>query len=366
MMSTYVVIDPHTGVIASEHAAMSGDEIEQLLEDASRAGSSWPRCTRVSERAAVLASVAVSLRDDASRLAGILVTEMGKPIGQALDEVELTAAIFDYYGQHAERFLADEPLAAGDVRAFVRKAPLGPILGIMPWNFPLYQSARFAAPNLALGNPVVLKPAPQCPDSARALQEIIESAGSPAGAFTVALIDTPDIAGVIADARIRGVSLTGSERAGRAVAEVAGRNLKPLVLELGGADPFLVLGGDLVRAARDAALSRVFNAGQTCTAAKRMIVLDAHYDEFVDEFVAQMATITPDDPREPATRLGPLASAAAARLLRGQIDDALASGARALLINDDDGAGTMFAPVVLADVDDANPAAREEFFGPVA
>jgi succinate-semialdehyde dehydrogenase/glutarate-semialdehyde dehydrogenase len=244
--------------------------------------------------------------------------EMGKPLAEALGEVDFSAAIYGFYAENAERFLADESidLLAGEGSAVIQRRPVGVILGIMPWNFPAYQVARFAGPNLTLGNTIVLKHAPQCPESAEALQKIFDDAGYPAGAYVNVYATNEQIAAAIADPRVQGVSLTGSERAGAAVAEIAGRNLKKVVLELGGSDPFILLSTDDLDATVDAAVAaRMGNTGQACNAAKRIIVAENLYDDFVDRFTAKILAAADD--------LSPLSSEAAAQNLARQVDAAV-------------------------------------------
>ena len=227
---------------------------------------------------------------------------------QALGEVDFCVDIYGYYADNAEEFLADEPidLLAGEGSALIRRTSMGPLIGIMPWNFPYYQVARFAGPNLIVGNTILLKPAPQCPESAEAMQKMYDDAGLPEGAFQTILASNDQIAEMIADPRIRGVSLTGSERAGAAVAEIAGRNLKKVVLELGGSDPFILLKTeDLDEAVEAAVDARLDNTGQSCNAAKRFIVADDLYDDFLEKFSEKMKEAEPGTRRPTTPRSGP-------------------------------------------------------------
>lgn len=247
----------------------------------------------------------------------------------------------------------------------IRRAPIGVVLGIMPWNYPYYQVARFAGPNLLVGNTVLLKPAPQCPESAEAMAAIFDDAGLPADAYVSILATNAQIEAVIADPRVRGVSLTGSEVAGAAVAEAAGRNLKKVVLELGGSDPFIVLSTDDMDGIVGKAVgARMGNAGQACNAAKRFIVADHLYDEFLAKFTAKMAERTPADPQSPETTTGPLCSTRAAERLEAQVTRAVEQGATLALGGGRRGA--FFEPTVLTDVSPDSDAFRQEFFGPVA
>ena len=292
-------------------------------------------------------------------LAAIVVREMGKTHDDALGEVDFSAAIYEFYADRAEALLSDEPvqLLDGEGSAIIRRSPYGVLLGIMPWNFPYYQVARFAGPNLAVGNTIVLKHAPQCPESAAAIEQLLRDAGLPAGAYVNVYATNEQVATMIADPRIAGVSLTGSERAGAAVAEIAGRHLKKVVLELGGSDPFLLFSTDDLDATVEAAVAaRLDNAGQACNAAKRFIVASDLYDVFVEKFTASVLAS--------AHSIAPLSSAAAAARLQEQVDRAVGQGARLVTAGKPDGAH--FPPGVLTDVTPDNDAYHEELFGPVA
>jgi succinate-semialdehyde dehydrogenase/glutarate-semialdehyde dehydrogenase len=299
-------------------------------------------------------------------LAELIVREMGKPKEQALGEVDFCQAIYDYYADRAEDFLADEPidLLDGDGTALIRRTSMGPLIGIMPWNFPYYQVARFAGPNLCVGNTILLKPAPQCPESAEAIQAMYDDAGFPAGAYQTILATNDQIADAIADPRVRGVSLTGSERAGAAVAEIAGRNLKKVVLELGGSDPFILLSAkDLDEVVGAAVEARLDNTGQSCNAAKRFIVADDLYDDFLEKFKAKMSETEAGDPSNDAA-MGPLSSTTAAERLQDQLDRAVSQGAEVVLGGER--RDNFFPSTVLTNITRENDAYREEFFGPVA
>ena len=276
-MSKYSVINPATGETVKEYPEISDQDLSAALAAAQDAHQNWGLKTSVSERASLVRRVAELHSERRETLAEIIVREMGKPMEQALGEVDFCVDIWGFYADNAEDFLKDEPitLLAGEGSALIRRSSVGPLLGIMPWNFPYYQVARFAAPNLVTGNTVLLKPAHQCPESAEAIQQMTEDAGFPRGAYQTILATNEQIEDVIADPRIQGVSLTGSERAGAAVAEIAGRNLKKVVLELGGSDPFILLGAeDLDEAVEAAVAGRLDNTGQSCNAAKRFIVAD--------------------------------------------------------------------------------------------
>ncbi|MFP5290315.1 MAG: NAD-dependent succinate-semialdehyde dehydrogenase [Actinomycetes bacterium] len=367
-MSKYAVINPATGETVKEYATATDSEISAAVDAAHAAARGWARTSTREERAALVARVADLHRERRQELAEIIVREMGKPIGDALGEVDFSADIYQYYADHGPSLLADEPvdLAEGsEGSAFIRKSALGVLLGIMPWNFPYYQVARFAGPNLILGNTVILKHAAQCPASAEAIQRIFLDAGFPEGAYVNVYATNDQIGTIIADPRVAGVSLTGSERAGAAVAEQAGRHLKKVVLELGGSDPFILLSTDDLDATVEMAVNaRVDNSGQSCNGAKRFIVVEELYDAFLEKFVAKMDEVGPGDPMAGEAAYGPLSSAAAAENLEGQVKKAVEGGAQVLTGGTRE--GTFFSATVLANVKPGNPAFYEEFFGPVA
>ncbi|GAA1995827.1 aldehyde dehydrogenase family protein [Microbacterium pumilum] len=304
-------------------------------------------------------------RERRDELAAIIVREMGKPLSAALGEVDFAADITEYYADNAEKITGDQPIdILGEGTAVIRRSPIGALLGIMPWNFPYYQVARFAAPNLVIGNTILLKHAPQCPESAAAIDQLYQDAGLPAGAYVNIYATNDQAATVIADPRVHGVSVTGSERAGAAVAEVAGRNLKKVALELGGSDPFILLStDDLDGAVQSAVDARLDNTGQSCNAAKRFIVVEGLYDAFLEKFTAAMTGAKLGDPFADDTDLGPLSSVTAAERLAAQVDKAVAQGARLVAGGTRDGA--FYPATVLADVTPDMDAYREEFFGPV-
>ncbi|HET6829861.1 MAG TPA: NAD-dependent succinate-semialdehyde dehydrogenase [Solirubrobacterales bacterium] len=366
-MSNYAVVNPATGETVQEYPDISDADLDAAIGKADETHATWSQTTTVAERAAMVKKVAELHTERRETLAAIATREMGKPVGQALDEVDFCAAIYEYYADNAEEFLADEPikLLDGEGSALVRKSSMGPLIGIMPWNFPYYQVARFAGPNLIVGNTILLKPAPQCPESAAAIQAMYDEAGFPAGAYQTILASNEQIAEAIADPRVRGVSLTGSERAGAAVAEVAGRNLKKVVLELGGSDPFILLGADDLDEAVEAAVgARLDNTGQSCNAAKRFIVADSVYDDFLAKFTDKMKATEPEDPTSEDAEIGPLSSATAAERLQDQLDRAIAQGAE--VAHGGERKDNWFPTTVLTGITPDNDAYREEFFGPVA
>ena len=366
-MSKYAVINPANGETVKEYPQISDDELQAAISAADEVHRNWAMKTSVAERAALVKTISELHAERREELAEIIVREMGKPMEQALGEVDFCVDIYGFYADNAENLLKDQriDLLAGDGTALIRRSSVGPLVGIMPWNFPYYQVARFAGPNLCVGNPILLKPAHQCPESAEAIQKMHDDAGFPAGAYQTILASNDQIEKAIADPRVRGVSLTGSERAGAAVAEIAGRNLKKVVLELGGSDPFILLGTDNLDEAVEAAVAgRLDNTGQSCNAAKRFIVADELYDDFLEKFSAAMGEAKPADPTSDDAAMGPLSSADAADTLQEQLDRAVAQGAEVVVGGDRD--GTFFPSTVLTGITPDNDAYREEFFGPVA
>lgn len=364
-MTDYAVVNPATGETVASYETATDAQIEDAIARAAAAAEVWG-ATAPADRAAVIRRIAELHRERKDELGAIIVREMGKPIAAAIGEVEFAADIVEYYADNIDVITADQPLQiVGEGSAVVRRAPLGALLGIMPWNFPAYQVARFAAPNLAIGNTIILKHAPQCPESAAAIEAIYRDAGLPDGAYVNVYATNEQAATIIADPRVHGVSVTGSERAGAAVAEIAGRNLKKVALELGGSDPFIVLSADdldsVVQLAVDA---RLDNNGQSCNGAKRFVIVDDLYEEFTSKFTAALAAVKAEDPTQEDTVLGPLSSLAAAERLQQQIDTAVAQGATVLTGGTREGA--FFAPTVLADVTPEMDVYREELFGPAA
>jgi succinate-semialdehyde dehydrogenase/glutarate-semialdehyde dehydrogenase len=308
-------------------------------------------------------------RERSDELAALLTLEVGKTTAEAKGEVALVASIYDYYADNAERFLREEPLdVKGPGRAVVRTEAIGPLVGIMPWNFPYYQVARFAAPNIVLGNTVILKHSRNCPQSALAIEAVFRDAGMPANVYINAFATSGQIATMIADPRVQGVSLTGSEKAGSAVGEVAGRHLKKYVLELGGSDPFIVLpDADLDKAVAGAVAGRMYNGGQACTASKRFIIVGDIYGEFLRRFTDAMSRITPGDPTDAKTTFGPLSSQSAVEEIDELVQDAVTKGATAVTGGaGPDGPGAYYPATVLTGVTPRMRAYSEEIFGPAA
>ena len=366
-MSTYAVVNPATGEKVKEYPEISGEELSAAIGRAWDAHRELALSTSVSDRAARIKRVAELHLERRETLAEIAVREMGKPMEQALGEVDFCGDIYGYYADRAEEFLKDEPidLLDGEGTAVIRRSAMGPLIGIMPWNFPYYQVARFAGPNLIVGNTILLKPAPQCPESAEAIQAIYEEAGFAEGEYQTILATNDQIAEAIADPRVRGVSVTGSERAGAAVAEVAGRNLKKVVLEMGGSDPFILLATqDLDEAVDSAVNARLDNTGQSCNAAKRFIVADDLYEDFLAKFTEKMRAAEPGDPTSDDAEMGPLSSQTAAERLQDQLDRAVAQGAEVVVGGER--RDNFFPTTVLTGITPDNDAYHEEFFGPVA
>src|SRR3954463_11737708 len=329
-MSIYAVVDPATGEKVKEYPTISDEDLRAAIDRADEAHRSWSASSSVAERAALVRRVGELYVERRQELAEIIVREMGKPLEQALAEIDFVGDIYGFYADNAEELMADEPikLLAGEGSAVVRRSSLGVLLGIMLWNFPYYQVARFAGPNHVIGNTIVLKHAPQCPQSAAAIQQIFDEAGFPKGAYENVYATNEQVEWVIADPRVRGVSVTGSERAGAAVAEIAGRNLKKVVLEMGGSGPFIVLGtDDLDKVVEDAAAARLDNTGQSCNAAKRFIVADELYEPFLEKFTAALTAVKPGDPTSSETEVGPLSSKTAADRLEDQVKRAIDQGA---------------------------------------
>ena len=366
-MSDYAVVNPATGESVKEYPTISDADLDAAIGRADAAHREWSASSTVDERAALVRRVGELHAERRQHLGEIIVREMGKPIEQAVGEVDFCVAIYDYYADNAAKLLADEPidLLEGDGSAFVRRSSYGVLLGIMPWNYPYYQVARFAGPNLAIGNTILLKHAPQCPESAAAIEQIFHDAGFPRDAYINIYATNEQIETVIADPRVRGVSLTGSERAGAAVAEIAGRNLKKVVLELGGSDPFILLATDDLDAAVESAVgARLENSGQACNAAKRFIVVDELYDAFLEKFTGALTAVKPGDPTSSDTTVGPLSSTLAAERLDDQVKRAVEQGATLVAGGDRD--GNFFSTTVLTGITPDNDAYHEEFFGPVA
>ena len=364
------VINPATGETEEKFAALSPAALDERLTRAAAAAASYRRTT-FDARAGWMRAATDALDRDRDEVATMMTTEMGKTLAAARAEVEKCARACRFYADHAAAFLADEPAdgpAVGARRAYVTYEPLGPVLAVMPWNFPLWQVIRFAAPALMAGNVGLLKHAPNVPRTALYLERLFADAGFPDGVFQALLIEVDEVEGVLRDPRVRAATLTGSVRAGRAVAAVAGGEVKTTVLELGGSDAFLVLpSAPLERAAQVATTSRCLNNGQSCISAKRFIVHADVADEFEARFVADMAALRVGDPTDPTTDVGPLVSEQGRATVEAQVDDATRQGARVLCGGSRPASpGWYYPPTVVTDITPAMRMYHEEVFGPVA
>jgi succinate-semialdehyde dehydrogenase / glutarate-semialdehyde dehydrogenase len=363
----FASVNPATGEVVETIEGHTDKEVEERLHRAAEAFASY-RWTTFAERGRSMVTAAELLESELPDVARILTTEMGKTFAAAKGEVAKCALAMRWYAEHAERLLADEPIETAAAASYVRFDPLGPVLAVMPWNFPMWQVIRFAAPTLMAGNVGLLKHASNVPRTALLLEDLFRRAGFADGVFSTLLVGSAAVAGIIADDRIAAVTLTGSEAAGRSVGATAGHHLKKCVLELGGSDPFLVLASaDLDRAVPTAAQARVQNNGQSCIAAKRFIVVEAIAQEFTERFGEAMAGLVLGDPLDPATNVGPLVSEAQRAEVAGQVDDARAKGAHVVCGGIvPDGPGWFYPPTVLTGVTAEMRAYEEEIFGPVA
>jgi succinate-semialdehyde dehydrogenase/glutarate-semialdehyde dehydrogenase len=363
----YQSVNPYDGKILKTFEELTNKQLEMALETAATCFETW-RHTTFAERAAVVAKAAAIMRARIDEFARPVTLEMGKLIDQARGEVVLSADIIDYYAKNAERFLAPEHLKPSSGEAEVESSPFGVLFGVQPWNFPYYQLARFAAPNLMAGNVVMVKHAGCVPQCAIAFEKLWMEAGAPFGAYTNLLISHDQVNRVIDDPRIKGVALTGSVEAGKSVAGRSGQNLKKSTMELGGSDAFIVLeDADLDKTVKWAVWGKMNNTGQCCVAAKRFIVVEELADRFLGKFKTALAALKPGDPMDEATTLGPLSTEAALVQLLGQVEGAVAKGANLVMGGKRiDRPGSFMQPTILTDIKPDNPAFREEFFGPVA
>jgi len=365
----YQTTNPYNGEVGKIFDEISDAQLEASIKAADDCFRNHWRKTSFEERKAILKRAASTMRERSQGFAELISLEMGKLIAQSQGEVALCAAILDYYADHAEAFLAPEQLASSRGEAMVESSPLGVLFGVEPWNFPYYQLVRFAAPNLMAGNVVLVKHASNVPQCALAFEGLLSDAGAPPGAYTNLFVSKDQIGRIIDDDRVRGVALTGSEGAGAVVAARAGKNLKKTTLELGGSDAFIVLDdADLEKAVKHAVSGRMGNAGQACTASKRIIVVESLADRFLEKFQAAMAGFKPGDPMDKETTLAPLSSSQALKTLLGQVEEAVGRGARLLMGGRriDSERGEFMQPTILTDIAPDNPAYHQEFFGPVA
>ena len=363
----YQSVNPYDGKLLKTFEELTDKQLETALETAATCYKIW-RGKTFAERAAVIAKAAAIMHSRVDEFARPVTLEMGKLIDEARGEVVLSADIIDYYAKNAERFLAPQRLKPSSGDANVESSPIGVLFGVEPWNFPYYQLARFAAPNLMAGNVVMVKHAGSVPQCAIAFEKLWLEAGAPAGAYTNLLISFDQVAKVIDDPRIKGVALTGSVEAGKIVAARAGKNLKKTTMELGGSDAFIVLeDADLEKTVKWAVWAKMNNTGQCCVAGKRFIVVEELAERFLDKFQTALAALKPGDPMDKATTLAPLSTEAALVKLLGQVNEAVAKGATVVMggqrINRP---GAFMQPTILTNIKPGNPAFREEFFGPVA
>jgi len=364
----YRTVNPATGEVLREYPPLTDGETEALLVRAHAAFLSW-RETPIVDRVRLFSRFADLIEANAVELARLTTLEMGKPLSQSAAETGVAASIFRYYAENGEQLLADEELQiAGFSRVVTRREPIGVVLGIEPWNVPMYQAMRATAPNLMLGNTVLLKPSEISAGSTLYFDHLFLDAGFPPNVYQTALISMTQASAYISDQRVRAITLTGSDRAGSAVGEQAGRHIKPVVLELGGSDVFIVLdSADVPTAARVAAATRLFIGGQVCLSPKRLIVTEAVANEFTAHFIQAFDNQKLGDPFHPETTLGPLSSEVAAETLQSQYQDAIDNGATVLLAGGRvDGPGAFFSPAVITDITSDMRLYSEEAFGPVA
>ncbi|MBQ0788763.1 MAG: NAD-dependent succinate-semialdehyde dehydrogenase [Oceanihabitans sp.] len=360
-------VNPNTNKIVKSFEEMTEKNVDTKVAKAQITFTHWKK-TSYQQRADLLHKVATLMRIKKTELAKTITLEMGKLLAQAEGEIDLSADIFDYYADHAEAFLGSKTLHPEHGSAIVKNSPIGVLLGVMPWNFPYYQVARFVAPNIMVGNTILLKHASIVPQCAAAIEELFEEAGAPEGLYTNLFIPGKRASALVADKRIKGVSLTGSEEAGASIAMEAGKHLKKVVLELGGNDVFIILeDADMEKTVEWAVVGRMNNNGQCCVASKRFIAVEAIADEFIKKFKAKLSQMKVGDPMDPATELGPLSSEAAAVHLEDQVKRSVDQGAKVLLGGKRPNCeGAFMEPTILTDLKPGIAAYHEELFGPVA
>ncbi|MBN7817169.1 NAD-dependent succinate-semialdehyde dehydrogenase [Algoriphagus pacificus] len=367
-MSKIKSINPYTGEVLKEFQSLSKDEIENCLSKAAKAYSTWKQVT-FKDRAKLMKKAAEQLRKEQEKYAKIISQEMGKVIKEAKSEVEKCAWVCDYYAENAEEFLADEPINLPDgAKAKVSHEPIGTVLAVMPWNFPFWQVFRFAAPTLMAGNTGLLKHASNVPQCSLAIEEVFTKAGFPEGVFQSLIIGSKETNEIISDERIKAVTLTGSEKAGASVASEAAKNIKKAVLELGGSDPFIVLeDADLEEAAKIAVKARMINFGQSCIAAKRFIVVESVYDDFLKLFSKNLEDLKSGDPMDENSDFACMARTDLAMELFEQVEKSKKAGAKILMGGEKpEENSAVFKPTIITDIPKDSPAHKEELFGPVA
>ena len=366
-MTTLTAMNPTTGTVAREVPAATEEQITAILNRARTAYESW-KDTSFAQRAEVLRAVAAHMRENVEELAPLMTEEMGKPITEARGEVAKAAWAAEHYADHAAEYLATEHLTSDASSSYVQHLPLGTVLGVLPWNAPFWLAFRFASPALMAGNTAVMKHDPHVPGCAAAIEEAFRAVGAPEGVFQTLHAATEDVERVIRDPRIQAVSFTGSDRAGSLVASIAASEIKPAVLELGGSDPSIVLAdADLEKAAEVSALSRIINAGQSCIAAKRLIVERSVHDRFVELLAGHLDELVVGDPREESTQVGPIAREELRKNLHRQVTSSVEAGATLVLGGQmPTGEGYFYPVTLLTDVRAGMSACTEETFGPVA
>lgn len=363
----YQTINPYTNEVVRTYGNTTDEELEQALADAQSCYQEWKENSTIAERKAQLHAVADLLRCDSEKYAAIITRDMGKILAEARGEVELSAAIADYYADHAEEFMRPTPVPTASGKAYYLKQATGVIFAVEPWNFPFYQVMRVFAPNFMVGNPVLLKHASICPGSAQAFEDVVREAGTPEGAFKNLFVSYEQVSKAIADPRIAGVCLTGSERGGASIASEAGKALKKSSMELGGNDALIILDDadmDVVKAM--IAPSRLYNAGQVCASSKRFIVTEKNYDRFVADLKEVFSQVKWGDPMDESTTMGPLSSAQAKRDVLAAIEQGVKAGASVLYGNEPiDHPGNFVMPTILTGITKDNPLYDKEVFGPV-
>ena len=363
----YKTINPYTNEVEHEYSQATNDEIEKTLTAAHALYLKWRNGGELAERKRIITRLGELLRSKEHEMAEIMTRDMGKLIGEAEGEVELCASFCDYYVERADQFLAPTPIYTESGNAYVLHQATGVLMAVEPWNFPFYQIARVFIPNFLAGNPMILKDASNCPTSAQAFADLVKEAGAPEGSLTNMFIDYDQVGAIIADKRVQGVCLTGSERGGQAVATEVAKNLKKSTMELGGNDAFIVLpDADMDKLAAIIPAARLYNAGQVCTSSKRFIVPDNLYDEFLKRATEIFSNVKMGDPMDPATTLAPMNSEKAKNKLQKQVDLAVENGAKVVYGNQPvDLSGQFFMPTILTDISRDNPIFDQEMFGPV-
>lgn len=363
----YKTVNPYTNEVEHEYEQSSNQEVEQALANGYRLYQQWRAGDCLAERKAIITKLGQFLHERRTELAEVMTRDMGKLIGEAEGEVDLCASFCDYYVEKADEFLAPEPIYTPSGNAYVLKQASGIIMAVEPWNFPFYQIARVFIPNFLVGNPMILKDASNCPTSAKVFADLVSEAGAPDGSLTNLFVSYDQVGDIIADKRVQGVCLTGSERGGQSVATEAARNLKKNTMELGGNDAFLVMpDADIDKLEEVIPSARLYNAGQVCTSSKRFIVPDNLYDEFLARAKKVFANVKMGDPLDRSTTLAPMNSKRAKEKLQKQVDTAIENGATVYYGNEPvDLPGQFFMPTILTDITKDNPIFDQELFGPV-